>query len=98
MQSTVMRLTKEIKDRKNNEENLAQSLKERVDECFRLTYENDQLKLELTQSRNNGQELERHIATLKDELSTANEYKEKFKASLARLDEMLESQRHEKDM
>lgn len=40
MQSIMMRLTKEIEDRKKNEENLAQSLKERDDECFGLTYEN----------------------------------------------------------
>lgn len=49
-----MRLTKEIEDQKRNEENLAQLLKVRVDECFRITYENDYLKIELTQLRNNG--------------------------------------------
>lgn len=55
----VRRHTKEIEVRKKNEENIVQSLKERADEWFGLTYVNDQLKLELTQSRNNGQELER---------------------------------------
>lgn len=92
-----MRLTKEIEDQKNNEENLTQSLKARANECFRITYENDQLKLELTQSRNNGQELERQIIALRYKLATENEYKYKFNASSTRLDEMLESQRHGKD-
>lgn len=50
MQALTMRMCKEIKDRKKNEENLAQSLKDRSDECNRLTHENDMLKLELIQS------------------------------------------------
>lgn len=35
---------------------------------------------------------------MRDELATTNEYKDKFKASSERLDEMLEIQRHGKDM
>lgn len=73
-------------------------MKDISDECCRLTYENDQLKLELVQTKNDGQELERQIIILRDEMTTANEYKEKLKSSSTWLDEMLEIQRHEKDM
>lgn len=41
MQSIVIKLTKDIKDRKNNEENLTWLLKEGSDECCMLNYEND---------------------------------------------------------
>lgn len=50
------------------------------------------------QSKNNKQELERHIIIRRDELTTANEYKEKFKASSAKLDEILQSQKNKGDM
>lgn len=98
MQSVVMKLKKEIEDWKKNEQTLTHSLKNRSEECCRLTYENDNLKLELVHCKNDGQELERQILILSDDLSTANEYKQKFKASYAWLDKILESQRHEKDM
>lgn len=77
---------------------MIQSLKDRYDECCILNNENDQLKLGLVQSKNDGKELERQIIILRDEISTTNEYKEKFKATLAQLDEMLESRRNGKDM
>lgn len=81
MESIMMKLAKEIKARKKNEENLTQSLNDRSDECCRRNYEYDQLKLELLQYKNNEQGLERHIIILRDEISTTNEYKEKFKIS-----------------
>lgn len=55
------------------------------------------LKLELIQSLNNEQELEREIIIMRDDLATTNEYRDKFKASSARLDELLKSQRDDND-
>lgn len=86
-----MGLTNEIEGRKKNEENLNQSLKERSGECCRLDCEIGQLKLDLQESKHHEEELERQIVILRDEVVTANEYKEKFKISSAKLDVMLES-------
>lgn len=74
MQSNVIKLEKEIEDKNKNEESLTRSLKDRSNECCRLNCENDQLRLELMQSKNYEQELERKIIILRDELTTANEY------------------------
>lgn len=89
MEFIVMGLTKEIEGRKKKEENINQSIKDRSNECCRLNYEIDQLKLELHQSKNNEEELERKIVILIDELATANEYKEKFKIISTKLDVLL---------
>lgn len=70
MQALIMRMSKDIEDRKKNKENLSYSLKERLEECNRLTHENDMLGLELVQSKNNEQELERQIIIMRDELRT----------------------------
>lgn len=94
----MMKLTKEIEDLKKSEERLTRSLKDRSDECCRLNHENNLLKLELMQSKNNEQELERKIIILRDELTTANEYKEKFNASSTKLDEILQIQKNRGDM
>lgn len=40
METIVMRWTKEIEERKKNEEKLAQSLKDKSEECCRLESEN----------------------------------------------------------
>ncbi|XP_059068609.1 uncharacterized protein LOC131859095 [Cryptomeria japonica] len=61
MESIVMGLAKEIEGRKKSEENRSRSLKDRSDECCRHNCENDQVKLELQQSKNNEEELERQI-------------------------------------
>lgn len=82
MESTMMRMKKEIEEKKKNEENLAQSLKEKYEECI-------QLDNELEQSKNNEEVFEKHIDDLRNELAIANEYKEKFKDSLAKLDELI---------
>ncbi|XP_059071917.1 uncharacterized protein LOC131871232 [Cryptomeria japonica] len=89
MEFIVMGLTKEIEGRKKKEENINQSIKDRSNECCGLNYEIDQLKLELHQSKNNEEELERKIVILIDELATANEYKEKFKIISTKLDVLL---------
>lgn len=47
IESIMMKLTKEVEEMKNNEENLSQLLKDKFDECCRLDCENDQLKLDL---------------------------------------------------
>lgn len=54
-----MKLTKEIEERKKNEENMAQSLKDKYEECNRVNSRFIQLEIELQQSKNNEQELER---------------------------------------
>lgn len=68
-------------------------MKESSDECHRLDYEIVQLKLDLWQSKHNEEELEKKIVILRDDLVTANEYKEKFKISWDKLDVLLESQK-----
>lgn len=97
MQALTMRISKEIEDQKMNEENLGRSLKNRSEECIQLAHENDALRTKLVQSQSNEQELERQMIILRDNLTIANEYKDKFKVSLAQLNELLESQRQNKD-
>lgn len=70
----MMKLIKEIEKRKKNEENISQLLKDKSDECCRLDYENDQLKHDLHETK---EELGKEIL-LKFDLEAANEYKEKF--------------------
>lgn len=94
MEAIMMRLTKDIEARKKNEESLNQSMKERFDKCCRLNCENDQMNLELLQSNNNEQDLERQIIILRDNLAISNEYKKKFKIISTNLDEMLGSQKN----
>lgn len=84
-------MTKEIEGRNKNEENLNRSMKENFVECRRLDCEISQLKLDLQESKHNEEELEKKIVILRNELVTANEYKEKFKVSLAKLDVLLKS-------
>lgn len=54
-----MRLKKDIEERKKNEEKLSHSLKEKSEECCRLENENGQLKLNLQDSRQHEEDLER---------------------------------------
>jgi predicted nuclease with TOPRIM domain len=89
MESMEMRLTKEIDENKKKEEYVIQTLKERSDECNRLDLENEQLNFELQQSHNNEEELENNIFILRDEITIANEYKEKFKISSSKIYEIL---------
>lgn len=93
MQTIVMKLAKEIEDKKRNEESLTQSLRERSNECRRLGHGYDQIRLELMQLRNNEQELERQFIILRDEMVIMNEYKEKFKAISNKLDEIQKNQK-----
>lgn len=79
IQTMTMRLSKDIEDRKKKEENLVVSLKNKFEECGRLTHENELLRSNLEQSRSNEQELERQMTVLRDDLTTTSEYKEKFK-------------------
>lgn len=53
MESMVVKLSKEIEEKKKNEENLVQYIKEKLDECIRANDEVNQLKFELEQSDNN---------------------------------------------
>lgn len=87
----MIRLIKEIEERKNNEEKLAQSLKDKYEECCRLENENGQLKLDLQDSRQHEEDLERQIILIRYDCDVANEYKEKFRVSSTKLDEMLAS-------
>lgn len=97
MQALTMRMSKEIEDQKKNEENLAKSRIDKYDECIRLAHENDILRTKLVQSQNNEQELERMMIVLRSNLDFANEYKDKFKASSAKLDKLLKNQRDNGD-
>lgn len=93
MQDLTMRLSKDIEDRKKKEDNIVLSLKNKFDECGRLNHENNRLRTDLAHSQNNEQELERQVTTLRDDLTTASEYKEKFRISVAQLDDLLKRQR-----
>lgn len=75
MQDLTMKLSKDIEDRKKKEDSLVLSLKNKFDECGRLTHENNLLRTDLAHSRNNEQELERQTTTLRDDLTIASEYK-----------------------
>lgn len=97
MKVLTMRMSKEIEDWKKNAKNLGKSLKDRSEECIRLAHENDMLRTELVQTQNNEQELERMITLLKGDMDTTIEYKDKFKDSYAKLDELLKDQRHKGD-
>lgn len=50
IQALTMRMSKEIEDRKKNEEDISKSLKDRFDEWNRLEHDNDMLRNELVQS------------------------------------------------
>lgn len=57
MEAIIMRLTKEIEERKKNKEKIAQSLKDKSDECCRLENEIGQLKDELQDARDHEEDL-----------------------------------------
>lgn len=93
MQVITMRMSQEIEDRKRKEENLVVSLKNKFEECDRLVHENDMLIIDQVQSQSNEKEIERQKIILREDLTGASEYKEKFNISSARLDELLKRQR-----
>lgn len=78
MEAIVMRLTKEIEERKKNKEKLSQSLKVKSEECCRLENENGQLMSDLQNDKEHEEDLGKQILIFKYDLDVANEYKEKF--------------------
>lgn len=98
METIVMKLTKEIEERKKIEENLVQSLKDKSEECYRLDCENGQLKLDLQESREREEELGKQILLLKYDLEATNEYKEKFIINSPNLNGMLQIQKNANDL
>jgi len=91
MESRVMRFTQEIEEKRKIEDNLKQSLKEKIEDCHKMDRVIRHLESDLEEARDNEEQLENQLDTLKQDLQVANEYKDKFKISSAQLEVILES-------
>jgi len=97
MESGVMKFTQEIEEKRKIEDDLRQSLKEKSEDCHKMDIIIRHLESDLEEARDNEDQLENQIVTLKRDLQIANEYKEKFKISSAQLEVLLQIQKRVDD-
>jgi len=93
MESRVMKFTQEVEEKRKTEDNIRQSLKEKLEDYHQMDRIIRHLESDLEDAKDNEEKLEDQIVSLKRDLQTTNEYKEKFKISSAQLEVLLESQK-----
>jgi len=97
MESRVIKFTQEIEEKRKTKDNLRQSLKEKSEDCHKMDRIIRHLESDLEDAKDNEEKLEDQIVSLKRDLQTTNEYKEKFKISSTQLEVLLGSQKRVDD-